>query len=92
MARLANKIALTTGGSRGIGLAIAQLFPAGGPRVAITAADKGRLEAARSTLGPEMTASRPMPAASTHNGVAGHRRRLRMRAFSSHRTKANSPS
>lgn len=55
MARLANKKALSTGGTRGIGLATAQLFLAEGARVAITGADTGRFVAVRSKLGPEVT-------------------------------------
>lgn len=55
MARLANKTALITGGTSGIGLATAQLFLAEGARVAITGADQGRLEAVRSKLGPGVT-------------------------------------
>jgi NAD(P)-dependent dehydrogenase (short-subunit alcohol dehydrogenase family) len=54
--RLANKTALITGGSSGIGLATAKLFVAEGARVAITGRNQGRLEAVAKELGPNAIA------------------------------------
>ena len=48
---LRNAVALITGGSAGIGRAIAQSLAAGGARVAITGRDQGRLEEAARALG-----------------------------------------
>src|SRR5262249_44073529 len=47
MASLAEKVALITGGSRGIGLAIARALVAEGARVAVTGKNESRLSAAR---------------------------------------------
>jgi 3-oxoacyl-[acyl-carrier protein] reductase len=49
-ADLSGRVALVTGGSRGIGLAIADALLAGGASVVITGRDEGRLDAARGTL------------------------------------------
>ncbi len=49
--KLQNKVALVTGGARGIGLAIARRFVAEGAKVAIADIDKAAVEAAANTLG-----------------------------------------
>lgn len=51
MPRLANKIALVTGATSGIGLATARRFVEEGAQVLITGTDEGRLETARKALG-----------------------------------------
>jgi NAD(P)-dependent dehydrogenase (short-subunit alcohol dehydrogenase family) len=51
MARLADKVALITGGESGIGLATARLFVSEGARVHLVGIDQGRLEAAAEELG-----------------------------------------
>src|ERR1700689_5318596 len=48
---LKNAVALVTGGSAGIGLAIAQTLAASGAKVAITGRDEKRLAAAAKSLG-----------------------------------------
>ena len=53
MARLANKVALITGGESGIGLATARLFVSEGARVHLVGIDAGKLEAAADELGDE---------------------------------------
>jgi NAD(P)-dependent dehydrogenase (short-subunit alcohol dehydrogenase family) len=55
MLRLANKIALVTGATSGIGLATARRFVEEGAKVIITGTDAGRLEAARQELGDVLT-------------------------------------
>jgi NAD(P)-dependent dehydrogenase (short-subunit alcohol dehydrogenase family) len=51
MESLAGKVAFITGGSRGIGLAIARTLMAQGAAVAITGTDQGHLDAAARDLG-----------------------------------------
>jgi NAD(P)-dependent dehydrogenase (short-subunit alcohol dehydrogenase family) len=52
MQRLADKIAIITGGTGGIGLAAARLFVAEGAKVVLVDLDQVRLDAAVSELGP----------------------------------------
>ena len=54
MARLANKVALITGGESGIGLATARLFAAEGARVHLAGLSTDRLIAAAAELGPDV--------------------------------------
>jgi len=54
MARLANKVALITGGESGIGLATARLFAAEGARVHLAGLSVDRLVAATTELGPDV--------------------------------------
>ena len=54
--RLAGKTALITGGSEGLGFAIAQKFVAHGARVALMARTPEKLEKAVATIGPAATA------------------------------------
>jgi NAD(P)-dependent dehydrogenase (short-subunit alcohol dehydrogenase family) len=51
MAKLANKVALITGGTTGIGLAAARLFQAEGARVTVTGSNPATIEQARAELG-----------------------------------------
>jgi NAD(P)-dependent dehydrogenase (short-subunit alcohol dehydrogenase family) len=55
---LAGKVAVVTGGTSGIGLAIAGRFLAEGARVFITGRRQSQLDAAVAQLGPEVTAVR----------------------------------
>ncbi|NGO71777.1 SDR family oxidoreductase [Streptomyces boncukensis] len=61
------KVALVTGASRGIGLAIAEAFLRNGARVAVTARNKARLEAAAAGLRDTV----PGAQVSVHPGDAG---------------------
>ena len=54
--QLAGARAIVTGGSRGIGLAVARGLRAEGARVAIVARHEERLRAAAAELGPEVLA------------------------------------
>ncbi|MEK1899522.1 MAG: SDR family NAD(P)-dependent oxidoreductase, partial [Rhizobium sp.] len=54
MTRLANKTALITGGTSGIGLETARQFIAEGARVAITGSSAKSVEAARAELGDKV--------------------------------------
>src|SRR5688572_4819042 len=53
MQRLANKVAVITGGTGGIGLAAARLFIAEGARVVLVDVDQGALDAAVTELGTQ---------------------------------------
>src|SRR3954468_18039794 len=57
MARLADKVALITGGESGIGLAPARLFVSEGARVHLVGIDEARLEAAVQELGNDHASS-----------------------------------
>jgi 3-oxoacyl-[acyl-carrier protein] reductase len=58
MSPLTGKIALVTGGSRGIGLAAARALLTQGASVAITGTDQARLDAAASELGKQASSAR----------------------------------
>src|SRR5262245_37586534 len=61
MSPLTGKVALVTGGSRGIGLATARALLTQGGSVAITATDQARLESAARELAKDSTSSRVLP-------------------------------
>ena len=63
MSPLTGKVALVTGGSRGIGLATARALLTQGGSVANTATDKARLEAAAKELAKDAASSRVLPIA-----------------------------
>lgn len=56
MGQLAGRVAVVTGGSAGIGLAVATRFVAEGARVVITGRDQRALDTAVKRLGPQATA------------------------------------
>src|SRR4051794_41446671 len=57
MARLADKVALITGGESGIGLATARLFVSEGARVHLVGIDEDKLRGAVHELGPDNASS-----------------------------------
>ena len=63
MSSLTGKVALVTGGSRGIGLATARALLAQGASVAITATDQARLTAAANELGTAASSARVLAVA-----------------------------
>lgn len=65
MSPLTGKVALVTGGSRGIGLATARALLTHGASVAIMATDRARLAAAASELGARAASSRVLTVASS---------------------------
>jgi 3-oxoacyl-[acyl-carrier protein] reductase len=69
---IAGRIALVTGGSRGIGAAIAARLDAAGADVVLTGRDTAALEAVRATLGPS---ARAVPCDLTDSGQVAELRR-----------------
>ena len=65
MSSLTGKVALVTGGSRGIGLATARALLAQGASVVITATDKARLDAAANELGSQGASARVLAIAAS---------------------------
>jgi NAD(P)-dependent dehydrogenase (short-subunit alcohol dehydrogenase family) len=69
MSPLTSKVALDTGGSRGIGLATARALLTQGASVAITATNQARLDAAAADLGTQAASGRVLTVAAN---VANH--------------------
>jgi 3-oxoacyl-[acyl-carrier protein] reductase len=70
MSPLTGKVALVTGGSRGIGLATARALLTQGGSVAITATDQARLDAAARELGSEASGRRVLAIAANVRNYA----------------------
>jgi NAD(P)-dependent dehydrogenase (short-subunit alcohol dehydrogenase family) len=70
MSPLTGKVALVTGGSRGIGLATARALLTQGGSVAITATNQARLTAAASELSAEAVSRRVLPVAANVRNYA----------------------
>ncbi len=58
MGKYSDKNVVVTGGSRGMGLALAELLVPGGARVVITRRSQAKLDAARERLGEDAVAVR----------------------------------
>ena len=70
MSPLTGKVALVTGGSRGIGFATARALLIQGGSVAITATDQARLEVAAKELAKDAASSRVLPIAANVRNYA----------------------